>query len=152
VIEFILSHVSEEEIVNERHRKILNIINTYFSLGGALNPSAIIGNMQDETLQHYASELICEKYTVGEEEWEKKSPLPEQQDRLLMWAYDVLRRIKVADIEQEIAKVKAEVKSAESAGKEIELLHQVTLLQKQKTEARDFFTYRPKPVDASELE
>jgi DNA primase len=131
IIRLIRESINYEDLSDSRHQRLTRAVYDALDAGESVRADAIAGKFIEDDLQQFISQLSSEPYHVNEEEWEKALPLPERRLRLLKWAADVLKNIKMIEIQEETEQIKSALKDRSDMKNEKQLLARVVELREE---------------------
>ena len=98
VIEFIINQVAAEEFTLETHRKLYDLVSESYREGRELIEGSLLDKIEETGLQEYVMEITMEKYSIGKK-WEEIYPGNPEDQILIKYTKDTVRKFKVAQID-----------------------------------------------------
>jgi DNA primase len=112
ILEFLHDNLSEEEIKSPITKNILEFLAQMIDSGTALSQDNIISSLEDAEMRGIVTKLYIKKKILSEEEVSGK--FEDLEASRIKWIKDVIRKIKVNFIEDEIQQIKKLIHKTES--------------------------------------
>jgi DNA primase len=131
ILDFISENLSENEIKSQLTKKLLAILAQMIESGIPFTQDALLASIEDGEMRGIISKLYMNKMIVSDEEVDGK--YEDLEASRIKWAKDVLKKIKVNTLEQEINRIMKMIHKAESEHLDCtELIENFTQLHEQK--------------------
>ena len=121
ITKYILGNLNVDDFLNERHRVIVRKIADKFSANEVIDPSLIMNDIKDESIDLYLRELLFDKYSISAK-WEELMPDSENEYKLFNYAVEVVNKMKINILNKLIEQNLKELELAESEDEKSELM------------------------------
>ncbi len=131
VIEFILNHISPDEIAVEAHQKLFDLVYESFQDGKELIASALIDRIPEQEIQSYVLEITLDKYSIAKK-WEDIFPGEPRDAVLIKIAKDTVRKFKLEQIDYKMAQNLKAIENASGEDERFQIIKVNRELEKEK--------------------
>ncbi|MCH8941047.1 MAG: DNA primase [Bacteroidetes bacterium] len=121
ITKYILGNLNVDDFLNERHRVIVRKIADKFSANEVIDPSLIMNDIKDESIDLYLRELLFDKYSISAK-WEELMPDSENEYKLFNYTVEVVNKMKINILNKLIEQNLKELELAESEDEKSELM------------------------------
>ncbi|MDP4116316.1 MAG: DNA primase [Bacteroidota bacterium] len=128
ILKLIFQFISPVDISLAKHRELFEQIKEEYEEKGEIDTAMLIENYRNEETKAYISEICLEKYFTSKR-WEENAGM-EARDNSVRFAKDIIKKIKVEQINKEIRSNNSAMNDAGSAEEQIEIAQKNMQLNK----------------------
>ncbi len=132
VIGLIVNQVAAGEFNLEAHRKLYELVSDSYREGRELIEGSLLDKIEDTGLQEYIREITIEKYSIGKK-WEEIYPGSPEDQILIKYAKDTVRKFKIAQIDFLISQNTKLIESVPKEEDRVRIMKQNLELEKEKS-------------------
>lgn len=136
IIKLIFNHFTPEDFHYHYHPNLVEVVYQNFQEGSDLSAGSLIAKVKDEEQQQYLMEITFDKYSISKT-WDELNPVLEDEKLFYKFAFDTVKKFKIAKIEEKISANNNRIELAESEEESLMIMKENMELEREKRKIRD---------------
>lgn len=136
IIKLIFNHFIPKDFHYHCHPHLVEVVYQNFLEESDLTASSLIAKVKDQEQQQYLMEITFDKYSISKT-WDELNHVLEDEKLFYKFAFDTVKKFKIAKIEEKILANNNRIELAESEEESLLIMKENIELEKEKRKIRD---------------